>query len=237
MIGITDRNWRDTRRRRTGPAAANSAEISAAGTHPRRRSRMKHSPEHIAARSASKRQKAQERREEPSNGTTWREQFEAGRCLAQAARAMGQTVWQGRRWAQAAGVKWADGRSLPEQRAAIGAERRRRFREDDEFREREFARIAKVRPCTSPAHNRRLNMTEAEREHYDLMRSKKFTADEAVTMIGRPDLTRRAMIARRDPQKLLADLMGASAEIGKARVKDHLHGIHGNRRGHDVAQQ
>ena len=191
---------------------------------------MKHTPEHIAARSASKRQKAQERRERPSNGTTWREQFEAGHCLAQAARAMGQTIWQGRRWADAAGVKWSDGRSQAEHREAVSVARRRRFQEDEAFREREVARIAKIRPCTSPAHNRRLNMTEAEREHYDLLTAKKFTADEAANMIGRPDLTRRAMLARHNPQKLLADLMAADAAAASARVKDYLHDPRGSQR-------
>ena len=227
MIGITDRSWRDPRRRRQHLQAATPFSASTVI----RRRRMKHSPEHIAARSASKRRKAQERREQPSNGTTWREQFEAGRSLTQAARAMGQSVWQGRRWAQVEGVTWTSGRSLPEYREAIGAIRRRRFQEDEAFRERELARIAKVRPCTSPAHNRRMNMTEAERQTYDLMMAKKFKADEAVTMIGRPDLTRRAMMARHNPQKLLANLMAEDAAASKARVAAYLHDPRG-RQGH-----
>lgn len=235
MIGITDRSWRDPRRRRQNLQAATPFSASTVI----RRRRMKHTAEHIAARAASKRRKAQERRDRPSNGTTWREQFEAGHCLAQAARAMSQTIWQGRRWADAAGVTWPDGRSQAQHRDAISVARRRRFQEDKAFRERELARMAKIRPHLSPDHNRRLRMTDDERERYDLLVLKKFPANEAVLMIGRPDLTSRAMLARRDPQKALADLMSASAATGKARVKDHLHGVHGNRRGgeHDVAQQ
>ncbi|GHG24500.1 hypothetical protein [Paracoccus aerius] len=194
---------------------------------------MKHTPEHIAARAASKRLKAQERRDQPSNGTTWREQFNAGRCLARAAEAMGQTIWRGKRWADAAGVKWPDGRSQDEHKEAVGSARRRRFQEDDAFRERELARIATVRPSTSPVYNRRLNMTEDELARYDLVMSKRYTADEAALIIGRPDLTRRAMLARRDPQKLLADLMAADAASARPRVNAYLHsprGAHGHRR-------
>lgn len=182
---------------------------------------MKHSPEHVAARAASKRRKAQERRDMPSNGTTWREQIEAGACLAVAAKAMRRSVWEGRRWADYLGLKWPDGRSQPEHKAAVSASRRRLFAEDDEFRAREVTRLAGFRPHLSPSHNRRLNMSEAELAQYDLITSKKYSADEAVLMIGRPDLTGIAMLARRDPDKAIARLMTEDAKVIRARHDQH----------------
>lgn len=161
----------------------------------------------------------------PSNGTTWREQFEAGTCLAKAAMAMGQTVWQGRRWAEYLGLKWPDGRSQPEHKAAVSAARRRLFAENAEFRAREMNRMSGIRPHLRASHNRRLNMSEAELAQYDLITSKKYPADEAVRMIGRPDLTGLAMLARRDPEQALARLMAEDAKAISARHDQHQKGM------------
>lgn len=175
------------------------------------------------------RQRGIAQRELPSNGTTWAKQHAMGRCLTEAAQAMGKTKETGRRWAEYHGKVWPCGHSLPSVKARRGASVRAAFVENPELRARNRAHLREISAAKlagaaqyrrDPARNRLAALSPEELAQYRLYMRKKFTSDEAMIALGRPELTRARFNPKpaADPVILLRDRMAASARDTAQRL-------------------
>lgn len=171
------------------------------------------------------------RREQPSNGTTWAEQHALGRCLTDAAKAMGKSRETGRRWARFHGVVWSNGHGMPEinQRISVGIKAAIAARPDWHKRNAEHLRSLDRRRLdgfatrrNDPARSAFANLTSKEQEDYRLLRRKKYSADEAFVALGRPELTsaRFRPAPAADPVIVLRDRMAASAAETARRLAE-----------------